>query len=264
MGEKLRVFGDSGIALKIPLAGITYPDAKYYIERRNSAITVIEYVLDGEGLIKIDGNFVPVRRGQVYLLCAGTDQEYFANRENPYKKIFINATGSLAYNLPAELGLKKQGIYDGKKLKQLFKTVADIVNLKISTEDEVALSALFCEALIRLSKQKITDENNDAYKMKNYIDTNIFRIVKNGELSAEIYRSKDYCIKCFFSEFGTTPYEYQLQIKMKTAKSMLKNTSLPVSEVGAQLGYGDPQYFSGLFKKKCGVSPKAYRNKYRK
>ena len=46
---------------------------------------------------------------------------------------------------------------------------------------------------------------------------------------------------------------------MSTAKRLLKNTAMPVSEIAAALGYNDPQYFSGLFKHRCGMPPSVYR-----
>ncbi|WP_394748483.1 helix-turn-helix domain-containing protein [Spongiimicrobium salis] len=45
----------------------------------------------------------------------------------------------------------------------------------------------------------------------------------------------------------------------KEAKNMLLNPNSSVSETAYNLGFEYPQYFSRLFKKKTGMSPKAYR-----
>ncbi|MBL4709842.1 MAG: helix-turn-helix domain-containing protein [Flavobacteriales bacterium] len=44
------------------------------------------------------------------------------------------------------------------------------------------------------------------------------------------------------------------------AKRLLHYTNLPVTEVGLELGYEDPAYFSRFFKKHTGKSPSEYKN----
>ena len=95
--------------------------------------------------------------------------------------------------------------------------------------------------------------------MKMLLDGNVHRLVSNAELAAQIFRSADYCVKLFKKEFGTTPYDYQLTQKMSLAKQMLRQTAIPIAELASALGYSDAHYFSGLFKQKCGMSPRAYR-----
>jgi AraC-like DNA-binding protein len=70
-------------------------------------------------------------------------------------------------------------------------------------------------------------------------------------------------IKRFFANFGATPYDYQIQQKMFSARNMLANTNLSAKEIAASLGYEDQHYFSFMFKKRCGMSPTQYRKKVR-
>lgn len=49
---------------------------------------------------------------------------------------------------------------------------------------------------------------------------------------------------------------------VEEAKSLLLTPNSSVSEVAYQLGLEYPQYFSRLFKKKTGLSPKAYQAQY--
>ena len=96
-----------------------------------------------------------------------------------------------------------------------------------------------------------------------YITMNPRRIVSNQELADAIFRSKDYVIKRFFANFGVTPYDYQIQQKIFSAKNMLANMNLSVKEIADSLGYDDQHYFSYMFKKRCGMSPTQYRKKIR-
>ena len=44
------------------------------------------------------------------------------------------------------------------------------------------------------------------------------------------------------------------------AKRMLLHTELSIKEISFQLGFEDPLYFSGFFKKRAGVSPSSFRH----
>lgn len=260
MNEILRYFSDSFAPIHIELCGVTLKDSKYYIDRPCSPLTVLEYVYSGEGYIEKDGNTIPVGADTVYLLCAGHHHRYGSDPDNPWEKIFVNVSGKLGVQLPAEFGLEPLGIYSGEGMYDLFLRMRAIAEGTPQENDEAALSALFTEALFRLSQKNIRAQHSDeALKMKQLLDNNTGRIVSNEELAGEIFRSKDYCIKHFASEFGVTPYEYQLSLKTEAACNLLRTTSLPIASIAGAVGYNDPQYFSGLFRKRVGMSPREYR-----
>lgn len=264
MNEKLRSFPYSGLPLEIPLIGITLPDPKYRIERPVSDITVIEYVRSGAGYIIIDGKPTIVTAGKVYLLCTGENQVYYSAKDDPWEKIFINATGTLAQMLPSALGLNGLNIFEVDGMEDIFKRVEKMLKKAPSAEDSKHIAALFFEALYTLSEKHRNQKHSDeAVSLKNHIDANLQRIVGNDELAGLIFRSRDYCIKLFTAEYGITPYEYGLKRKTERACMLLDNTVMPIADIAAAIGYSDPQYFSGLFKKRIGMTPSAYRKRTR-
>jgi AraC-like DNA-binding protein len=58
-----------------------------------------------------------------------------------------------------------------------------------------------------------------------------------------------------------TRVDYQIDEKMRAAKTILRRSNLTVAEIAERLGYCDQHYFSNQFKKKCGISPSEYRKK---
>lgn len=66
--------------------------------------------------------------------------------------------------------------------------------------------------------------------------------------------------KVFKEITGKSPNQYYLDIRLKKAQDLLTSTNLNVDEIAWQTGFEEIFYFSKLFKKKNGVSPKAYRD----
>ena len=56
-----------------------------------------------------------------------------------------------------------------------------------------------------------------------------------------------------------TPMQYLLTIRVNNAASLLETTNYGLAEIATIVGYEDPLYFSRLFRKIKGVSPRGYR-----
>lgn len=59
-----------------------------------------------------------------------------------------------------------------------------------------------------------------------------------------------------------TPNEFIQEIRMKRAVQLLEQGNLNISEIGYQVGFKNPKYFSKCFHKKFGLSPTAYIDKF--
>ena len=63
----------------------------------------------------------------------------------------------------------------------------------------------------------------------------------------------------FKSALGISPKRYIINLKMTKAVELLENTYLSVNETARRVGIEDQNYFSRLFKKHTGVSPKKFK-----
>lgn len=268
MKEDIKVFSPAGAQdpMHIGMAGVSYCDGSYRICRPNSYITVIEYVISGEGFVLEKDGFSSVGAESIYILPRGERHEYYSSQENPWIKIFLNVEGELAKTLMKEYGIYGRRVFAGSGLKADFERAVRLIFGSLPEETvEEELCALVFKVIARLgARGSVGDYGEEARRLKEYLDGNTSRIVSNSELSAQIFRSPDYTLKLFSREYGTTPYNYQIREKMRVARRLLRDTSLPVAEVAAAIGYHDPKYFSGLFKEKCGTSPREYRNRKRR
>ena len=69
--------------------------------------------------------------------------------------------------------------------------------------------------------------------------------------------------KMFREEMGVTLSDYILQFRIDKARGLLLKKSAKISGIYEKLGFSSSQYFSTVFKKKTGLSPKEYIQKYR-
>ena len=64
----------------------------------------------------------------------------------------------------------------------------------------------------------------------------------------------------FKSKYKKTFLEYLTDLRIEKAKSLLVTTDFKLYEIAEKCGYADPHYFSVIFKKHTGMTPKDYRN----
>lgn len=83
--------------------------------------------------------------------------------------------------------------------------------------------------------------------------------IRMEDLAAEFPISYSKFRKSFKRLTGKSPNQYHLDLRLDKAEELLKTTHLTVTEIGYHTGFDSPFYFSRLFKKKFGISPKTLR-----
>lgn len=246
--------------------GKSYCSNKYRMVRKRSTATAINYIVDGEGYVVKNGKSHLVTADTVCIFYANEAHHYYASPQNPWTIIWMLLPGELTNTLAKAYGISDEFAFDGKGVKYIFDKIATLVyNDEITNFDcQKTIASSYIKLLMEL-KNQVHEKNHhpNAVKIKKFLDENTHRLVGNEELANLVFHSSDYCIKLFKKEYGATPYDYQLKQKMDIACKMLQQTDTAVFEIASSLGYNDAQYFSGLFKSKCGIAPGAYRKKYK-
>ena len=63
----------------------------------------------------------------------------------------------------------------------------------------------------------------------------------------------------FSQETGETFIEYLTHVRISKSKELLSTTDLRSADIAYEVGFGDPHYFSFIFKKNTGISPREFR-----
>jgi AraC family transcriptional regulator len=93
-----------------------------------------------------------------------------------------------------------------------------------------------------------------------YIWAHLEHTLSLAELAAVAQMSPAYFARLFKGATGQTPHQYIIMCRMARAKHLLTETTLPLHEIGAQVGYADPSHFTALFRQYVTTPPKAYRD----
>lgn len=96
--------------------------------------------------------------------------------------------------------------------------------------------------------------------LENYSDPNL-----SLQMSADNAGvSLTYLSTLFSQTKGKNFIDALTEIRLNHAKELLIDTDLLITAIAFEIGYNDPNYFSYLFKRKIGISPKAFRAEHNK
>ena len=98
-------------------------------------------------------------------------------------------------------------------------------------------------------------------KAKDFIRENFHKDISLDEVSREVDISPYYFSKLFKQETGQNFIEYLTEVRLDCARDLLKGSECSIKEICVRAGYGDPNYFSRIFKKYEGVTPSEFRER---
>jgi len=111
---------------------------------------------------------------------------------------------------------------------------------------------------------KKANEQSNIEEIINYLDNNYNRSnISLNEISKKFYISPSYLSTIIKEHIGDTFIERITRLRMERAKILLLSSEEKVYEVAEKVGYTDRRYFSDIFKKYTGLTPKEYTQKYK-
>ncbi len=99
-------------------------------------------------------------------------------------------------------------------------------------------------------------------KAMEWIEDHYSENIGISDAAYELKISESYFSRLFKRYMGYTFVEYLTDYRIKVAIQLLKDHHIKVYEVSERVGYNDPKYFGIIFKKKIGVSPMTFKNRY--
>lgn len=126
-------------------------------------------------------------------------------------------------------------------------------------EIESLLRRELCALLVVCRDQKRAQDYLPILRTKQFIQEHFAEEIYLDALAGRVGLSSTYLSSLFKKEAGVTVSDYIQLCRMNTAKALLLDCKLNVSEIAYKVGYSDPKHFSKVFKTHTGILPLQYR-----
>ncbi|NMA66021.1 MAG: helix-turn-helix domain-containing protein [Clostridiaceae bacterium] len=100
-------------------------------------------------------------------------------------------------------------------------------------------------------------------KAKRFIQSHFIEDISLNTVADHLSLSPGYLSILFKKETGQNFIDYLIELRMEKAKELLRTTELKIYEISKKVGYENIYYFSRIFSKVVGVSPKQYQNNFK-
>lgn len=101
------------------------------------------------------------------------------------------------------------------------------------------------------------------HRAQHWLQKNMAKDVKISEMAYDLGVSERTIIRRFQSALNQPPLRYLQNLRIEAARGLLEAGDLSLERIAAQVGYNDTSSFCRLFKDKVGLSPGAYRGRFR-
>ena len=151
-------------------------------------------------------------------------------------------------------------IEDRERLEQEFTAACD----RCGRAEELfrCLGRLQREQLEILRQRRHSDATRPIRMAKQFVQQHYCQPITLEDVCEVVGFSSSYFSALFKKETGEGFAKYLTRVRMERAKELLQQTSLPVSEICAQVGYSDLKHFTQNFKKETNLNPGQYRKLY--
>jgi AraC family transcriptional regulator len=94
-----------------------------------------------------------------------------------------------------------------------------------------------------------------------YIEANLANNLSIGEIAGALSMSRGQFAHAFSNTTGIAPHRYVMERRIELAKSLLRETNLPVENIANLAGFSTHSHFCATFQKLTAETPSAYRRK---
>ena len=239
--------------------------------------TEIFFITHGKGFFQIDDQLIRVTESDLIVInpnCSHTEKSM--SSDDPLEYIVFGVNNLAISSLPNVLNnddilFNRYRVinFNNKRnellyyLNALLKELDDKkVNYELACKN---LLTLFLISVVRNTTSNIfvseTPEkvSVECMKIKSYIDSHYSENITLDFLSNLTYINKFHLVHLFTKEMGISPINYLINKRIDESKKLLSTTNYLIRDISSIVGFSNSSYFSQMFKKIAGISPKTFR-----
>lgn len=250
---------------------VGYNSAMFYNKRNvthNNTVNVAVILSSKETFFtrRVDGRYEKLRPPLVGLSGPGHSYDYLSSDEweefyfcLDKKELSYWKNMGLYVDTPAiELSQASPIL---RLVYQIIEKARNIQELgEVDRLDRLCEMLIFEIALLKNLSIKRSSHEEDIRSIASYLRKHCEENIEWNKLLFKYGMTKRTFQRQWKKLFPITPNAYVIKLKMDIARSLLRETRLQISEIASKLNYDDSLYFSRLFKKETGFSPRNYRD----
>lgn len=228
-------------------------------------------VLTGKGELTYRSQTFSLKQGD----CAWIDCHFPYSHESsssfPWELKWVHFSGGTAaefyrqfsaQNLPSVFTPENPAIFNEclSTLLLLHKSSEPLKELMSHAYLTQLISYCYQESTAGIKSQR--DVREKLSLVNQYLHTHFSEQFSLDDLSRIFYISKYYLIREYKKNYGTTPGNALIMIRISRAKELLRFSSDSVERIASLCGFQDTAYFIRMFKRSEGMTPLEYRRKW--
>lgn len=140
-----------------------------------------------------------------------------------------------------------------------FENFMDKINFMFTIHDITQFLLYISEEVVKyIDKKKVNKSEKIIELVKAYVEENYKEKICLNKVSEDLNISTGYLSSIFKTSTGNNFSDYVSEVKIEKAKELIRTRYYMMYEISDMLGYNNPYYFSKVFKKVTGYTPKEY------
>ncbi len=245
----------------------------HFVERPNGTPEHLLIVCQGgQGTCSIGRRVHRMTTGHAIAIPPGLPHKYWADDQDPWQIFWVHFTGARSRDHVAMLGLAPGKplcwLHDLAKVTEAFEETYRHALSGYTDVDLFGLSTGLARLLgiCRLAQRALDVRRRHAeeqvLKTLHHMAANLHRPLTLRQIAAIAAWSPTHYSMVFRRQLNISPIEYLLRLKIQRACERLRTSDTLVADIAQELGFADPFYFSRLFRRRVGSSPRVYRKTY--
>ncbi|MFW6252546.1 MAG: helix-turn-helix domain-containing protein [bacterium] len=219
--------------------------------------------LAGRGTYRNSNGSTAVEPGMIGIVPPQDPGILLADQNDPYQHYYCRFRGGYAMRLAREIvaqaGTRFFRSTHTQAVAALLRRMGPTRNGPLS-QRMGPRELLLAEALILLGPRDVEQHRTlSAAALSAYLQENVASSTSLPDIAAHFAVSVPTLCRNAPSMLGMTVQQYHEQERLAWACRLLRETTLRVGEVAIRVGYNDPLYFSRVFTRSLGCSPRAWR-----
>ena len=230
------------------------------------------YITEGEGIYESNNIQQEVKVGYIAIIKSGEKVKFTPTigKQTSYYHISVVCMQYTLFLEKIDLFQKSPiaNIGQNVEIENIFDNMLHILKENKNGSQAVLNTSLFLALSIANYKLLNYHEKTDPTIEKINTAVEILRHDTTAKISPEEIAKRigiSYSLfrRIFKENMGTSPAQYQMDIRLKKAQELLTTTNYSIAKIAEILGFSDTAQFSTFFRKRQIMTPREYRNKHK-